>query len=855
MANLGTLTLDITAKTGNFTGPISKAERDVQRFSKTLDKLAAEGSTSVDRLQRSFKTLNIKSGLEIDSEKNKLIAAFNAIKNSGVSSSSEIKRAYAAMNSGIKDINHTSKSAIFGLDGIKGAALAAFAGVSVQQFVAQLFQAGVEAQKLKTTFNAVFGQGLGATELAFVREEANRLGLELLSTSDAYMKLAASSRNTKLEGQATKDIFSAVASAGRALSLSTDQVNGAFVAIGQIMSKGTVQSEELKGQLSERLPGAFQIAARAMGVTTAELQKMLEQGQVISEDFLPKFAIELQKTFPVGAEAMAGMSAETERLKTAWFELKKTVMENGGESLFTKAILGMKDMVVEADTFYTRMSNALSVLKQIAKHPLTAQGDPVKALPPLGKFDLNMLGGTSVEQPMLDRVMKPGNIGPIVFPVSAEQRKMQEDAAKEAEAANKRIKAAAESATKAINSQIAALKLQLETFGMTSSESKLWEMDTKGATKAQFNSAEAILTQIDALEKQKAAKEEADKKQIEDQKVIEQNLKNYQSLVKDLRTDEEKYTDELKDRIAIMEKAGVTPDADISKKIAQSGVTKSPTFSGIDSSVGGINGELGKIDLAKAELENWAILQEERIGIMQEFMDEESALYLAHEEEKQRIYEEYIDKKNQLDKLRETTMTQGMWESVQSQVQILGDAFNVLGDLTKNFAGENSAAYKAMFAIQKIFAAAMIIANTEIAAAKAPAELTVLGGLAAAQVIRATGYASAGMVAGMGLAGMAHDGINSVPQDGTWLLKKGERVSTAETSAKLDRTLEDVSKKSSGGDAPIINMYEDKSKAGTVETRTQDDRRIIDIFVADLMGDGKAQKAMSRKFGLQTVGA
>lgn len=42
------------------------------------------------------------------------------------------------------------------------------------------------------------------------------------------------------------------------------------------------------------------------------------------------------------------------------------------------------------------------------------------------------------------------------------------------------------------------------------------------------------------------------------------------------------------------------------------------------------------------------------------------------------------------------------------------------------------------------------------------------------------------------LAGMAHDGIDKVPVSGTWNLEKGERVTTAETSAKLDRTLERV---------------------------------------------------------------
>jgi len=40
-----------------------------------------------------------------------------------------------------------------------------------------------------------------------------------------------------------------------------------------------------------------------------------------------------------------------------------------------------------------------------------------------------------------------------------------------------------------------------------------------------------------------------------------------------------------------------------------------------------------------------------------------------------------------------------------------------------------------------------------------------------------------------------------------------------------------------------------------VDTRQQDDRRVIDIWVADIMGDGRTQKAMSRKFGLQPVGA
>jgi ketol-acid reductoisomerase len=52
--------------------------------------------------------------------------------------------------------------------------------------------------------------------------------------------------------------------------------------------------------------------------------------------------------------------------------------------------------------------------------------------------------------------------------------------------------------------------------------------------------------------------------------------------------------------------------------------------------------------------------------------------------------------------------------------------------------------------------------------------------------------ATASIVGNIGAIGMAHEGIDSIPQTGTWLLEKGERVTTAETSAKMDRVLEDI---------------------------------------------------------------
>lgn len=60
-------------------------------------------------------------------------------------------------------------------------------------------------------------------------------------------------------------------------------------------------------------------------------------------------------------------------------------------------------------------------------------------------------------------------------------------------------------------------------------------------------------------------------------------------------------------------------------------------------------------------------------------------------------------------------------------------------------------------------------------------------------------------VSSLAFSGMAHDGIMSVPEDGTWLLQKGERVTTANTSKKLDATLDNVMNSNQGNKQ--VNQY------------------------------------------------
>lgn len=88
---------------------------------------------------------------------------------------------------------------------------------------------------------------------------------------------------------------------------------------------------------------------------------------------------------------------------------------------------------------------------------------------------------------------------------------------------------------------------------------------------------------------------------------------------------------------------------------------------------------------------------------------------------------------------------------------------------------------------------AMAAAYAPAAAMASLASFGANGPPASAAITSTTGLASS-----LALVGMAHDGIDSVPREGTWLLQKGERVTTAGTSAKLDRTLSDIQASSSG---------------------------------------------------------
>jgi len=238
---------------------------------------------------------------------------------------------------------------------------------SVMGWVAGLGIAAATLGSLNTTANissldtaiTFAGGAEGAANLAYVEQTAARLNTPLMAAKEGFKTLTGSMIGTNITAIQQRDIFDSVAVASRVMGLSADNTTGAILALGQMASKGKVQAEELRGQLGERIPGAFGIAARAMGVTTSELNKMMEQGQVVAEDFLPKFAAEMQRTFGPGLEAaMNTPRAQFDKFGNSILNLKELV----GTQLMPTATALINDVFIPMVDWIGKNINMLGFL-------------------------------------------------------------------------------------------------------------------------------------------------------------------------------------------------------------------------------------------------------------------------------------------------------------------------------------------------------------------------------------------------------------------------------------------------------------------------------------------------------------
>ncbi|AXS87482.1 phage tail tape measure protein [Pseudomonas aeruginosa] len=837
--SLGTLTLDLIAKVGGFVAGMDAAERRSEKWRKEVEKNAA-----------------------------KVGAAIGAATAAGIT-------ALAALTvSTVRNANE-----IANLASVANASTAEF-----QKYAAGAKLVGIEQEKLADIFKDVNDKvgdflNTGGGALAdFFENVAPKIGVTAdqfrnLSGPQALGLYVSSLEKAKVSQSDMTFYLEAIASDATALlPLLRNNAEGfktfgdAAQAAGAILDEKTIKSANelqaatwlveqsasgLKNQLSTALIPILSDLADSIFDVTKEGTAMVSVGEFVADSFrwIAKTAIGAVAAFELVGKSIAGAAATARAAfdGVTWLELA-----SGPAGLAKRLAQNWDEIKISAGVAAEDLSDTVSKYAGI-----------------MDSIDRAGTGGTNGQVAKLaetlaslrEQANKPGAFKALT--------KEQKEAGKEAEAAAKKLQSAYETVEQSYQRQIALINTEVDKRKDATEVAKLqFEIESGklvGINAEQQKRLNGLAEELDRLKQLKQANEDAAKAQAFRATLNESNATARAGFAIELAGSGS--GDKLRERL----RADLEIQQDYNKQLAD----LQKQFNSAE-----ISKELydQETDLLRQALA-------ERLEIQHEY-------YAAQDEAQSNwldgvtsAWENYRDTATDYQQQAADFTTQtldGLTSAVGDGIASMIMDGESLADVFKNIAqtmatsiinalAQMAAQWLVYQAVQLVSgkaaqasAASTLIANAQatafqaqLAAFASTAAIPIVGPLLAPAAAASAAGITAPMVAGVAasaLAGMAHDGLDAVPETGTWLLQKGERVTTAETSAKLDRTLDDVRSNQSSGGAPTINLIEDRSRAGQVNTRRQDDQYIIDVVVADLLGDGRSSKAIGSSFGVRRSG-
>ncbi|WP_343285739.1 tape measure protein [Escherichia coli] len=283
----------------------------------------------------------------------------------GSMDNSKFNEALAKLNSSVREAiakarGHTSTSingdrAASSLDNLSSAAVrAAGAFISFQAVLSayqRVMEVGLQRASSERSIDFVFGDQ--STQVKkFIQDLTQITGMDTTETQAQFASFGASAKNTMgLEG--SEELFKNLTGYARLMGRSDEQIQRALTAVSQMASKGQVMAEELKGQLSEALPGATQAFAKALGLTEKQLFDKMKNGDVKASDALPKFAKELGSQI----DSRGGWKAIQDSTQTVLGNLKNT-WNNSLTDIFRGSENGLQDFTRSLTTLLNSLGGS-----------------------------------------------------------------------------------------------------------------------------------------------------------------------------------------------------------------------------------------------------------------------------------------------------------------------------------------------------------------------------------------------------------------------------------------------------------------------------------------------------------------
>lgn len=251
-------------------------------------------------------------------------------------------------------------------------------------FGREISNSGIALDSLRNTMMAAAGGwSAGGVEIKWLLDMSNKLGVSFGDVSDSYAKFMTSfTRSGGTIGQ-SRQVFQDISAAMVSLHLPAERMQGVFVALEQMANKGTVQAEELKRQLGNALPGAFELAAESMGILPSKLMEMMKKGEVFSKDFLPNFAKTVKDVLGQGVGiAVDQFNANLNRLSTGTSLLKMELGQGLNAALlpFVKILVQGMNALANGARFFNENAAAAATLKAVLIPVTLALGAMVATL-------------------------------------------------------------------------------------------------------------------------------------------------------------------------------------------------------------------------------------------------------------------------------------------------------------------------------------------------------------------------------------------------------------------------------------------------------------------------------------------
>ncbi|EJC3376282.1 tape measure protein, partial [Salmonella enterica] len=308
-------------------------------YSANMSKLKGFDPILQKYIKSQFYGLSAKAGSMDNSKFNEKLAQLNASVREAITKA----RGHTSTSK-----NNHSENASNGLDVLATSAIKA--GTAIYSFQTALeayrkiMEVGLKKEASQRAAQFVLGDEGAKRATEFVKNLADSSGVDQIETLSSFAKFSAGAGDMNTDQK--ESLFSNVIGTSRLMGLSTDEINGILKAFEQMASKGKIQAEELRGQLGDRMAGAFQLFARSLGMTTEQLDAAMKNGKVLSKDVLPKVSAEMGRMIDkAGGWEKIINSTQTQlgRLSNSWNNNLALMFDGSQEGLvdFTRSLTNL----------------------------------------------------------------------------------------------------------------------------------------------------------------------------------------------------------------------------------------------------------------------------------------------------------------------------------------------------------------------------------------------------------------------------------------------------------------------------------------------------------------------------------